>query len=144
MSEVPVTAWKIGQSSDSLYLLILRDDSGNLLPMSIGACEALAIWSVMHREQGEALGPMTHDLLSDLIDKLGGRLVKVLIDDVWNTVYYAKLHLAVDGEVMTVDARPSDAIAVALRANAPLFASDSVMESPLGPAAPDDPTDESC
>lgn len=131
MAEVRVRAWRVGQSSDSQYLLVLRDDAQNVLPMVIGPCEAMAIWSVMHRDQVEVPGPMTHDLLRDMIERLGGRLVKVLIDDLWNGVYYARLHLAVNGEVVTVDSRPSDAVAIALRMDAPLFASDSIMTAAL-------------
>jgi bifunctional DNase/RNase len=138
MTEVRVRAWRVGQSSESQYLLVLRDDAQNVLPMVIGPCEALAIWSVMHRDQVELPGPMTHDLIQDLIERLGGRLVKVLVDDLWNGVYYARLYLAVDGEVLTVDARPSDAIAVALRMDAPLFASESVMTSALEGGAGDE------
>ncbi len=138
MSEVRVKAWRIGQTSDSQYLLVLRDDSDNLLPMAIGPCEAMAIWIVMHPDRADVPTPMTHDLLRNLIEQLGGRLEKVLIDDLWNSIYYARLHLAMDGEVLTVDARPSDAVAVALRMNAPLFATESVMTSAVGPEAPED------
>jgi bifunctional DNase/RNase len=141
MTEVRVRAWRVGQSPESQYLLVLRDDAENVLPMVIGPCEALAIWSVMHRDQVELPKPMTHDLIQNLIEKLGGRLVKVLVDDLWNGVYYARLYLAVDGEVLTVDARPSDAIAVALRMDAPLFASESVMTSALEDDVRDDVED---
>jgi bifunctional DNase/RNase len=131
MSEVPVRVWRVGRNSDSQYLLILCDDGDTLLPMTIGPCEAVAIWSVLRPGRVQAAGrrPATHDLLCALIERLGGRLTKVVIDDLWNQVYYAKLHLAVDGEVLTIDARPSDSIALALRAGAPLFASDSVLEA---------------
>jgi bifunctional DNase/RNase len=139
MSDVRVRAWRIGQGSDSQYMLILRDGSHNLLPMVIGPCEALAIWGVMDGQGAEASGATTHDLLRDLIEGLGGRLTKVLIDDLWNGVYYARLHFSIDGEVLTVDARPSDAVAVALRMEAPLFATQSVMTSALEPEALGDP-----
>ncbi len=59
--------------------------------------------------------------------RLGGRLVKVVTDDLWNKVYFAKLHIALNGEVVTVDARPSDAVAIALRMEAPLYATEAVM-----------------
>ena len=132
MSEVRVRVWRVGRNSDSQYLLLLRDDLAHLLPMVIGPCEAASIWSVLRTDSGSRR-PMTHDLLCALITRLGGRLVKVVIDDLWNSVYYAKLHIAVDGEALTVDARPSDGVAVALRMDAPLFATSSVLAAASGP-----------
>lgn len=136
MSEVRVHVWRVGRNSDSHYLLVLRDDFANLLPMAIGPCEALSIWRVLRPSSGSRR-PTTHDLLCSLVERLGGKLVKVVIDDLWNKVYYAKLHIAMDGQLVTVDARPSDSIAVALRMDAPLFAVDSVVAAADG-------TDEEC
>jgi bifunctional DNase/RNase len=141
MSDVPVRVWRVGRHSDSQYLLVLRDEARHLLPMVIGPCEAMAIWSVLRSGGVRPRRPMSHDLLQHFIERLGGRLVKVVIDDLWNGVYYAKLHISVDGEVVTVDARPSDAVAVALRMEAPLFAAESVMtatDEPEPPAAPEE------
>ena len=150
MSEVRLKVWRVTRSSDSQYVqyvLVLRDHSRQALPMIIGPCEAMAIWSVC---DGRATQPgrptVTHDLLQELIQRLGARLVKVVIDDLWNGVYYAKLHLAVDGEVLTVDARPSDAVAIALRMQAPLFASESVLlaaSQPEEPTSPEEPGPDS-
>jgi len=144
MSEVPVRVWRVGRNSDSQYLLILRDGAGSLLPMTIGPCEAIAIWSVLSRDGRKTVlrGSGTHDLLCTLIERLGGRLSKVVIDDLWNQVYYAKLHIAVDGATISVDARPSDSIALALRLDAPLFASESVLEAANEPDRPSEPAPE--
>lgn len=131
----------MGRNSDSQYLLVLRDDVAHLLPMTIGPCEAYSIWSVL-RPDDHPRRQMSHDLLCTFIKRLGGRLVKVVIDDLWNKVYYAKLHIAVDGEVMTVDARPSDGIAVALRLDAPLFAAASVLAAAVEPEERADTEDE--
>lgn len=131
---MPLKVWRLGQNSDSQYLLVLQAESQQTLPMVIGPCEAMAIWSVIREgRDGPPRRPMTHDLLRDLIERLGGRVIKVVIDDLWNAVYYAKLHVSVDGEVVVVDARPSDAVAVALRAEAPLFASESVLAAAQEP-----------
>jgi bifunctional DNase/RNase len=138
MSEAPVTVWRVGQNSDSEYLLVLRDDASHLLPMRIGPCEAAAIWSVLQPTRANLGCPATHDLLRELIERLGGRLVKVVIDDLWNKVYYAKLYIQLDGNVVTVDARPSDAVAVALRTEASLFATEPVLMSALTPGEPDE------
>ncbi len=139
MAEVPVKVWRLGRNSDSQYLLILRGEEERPLPMVIGPCEAMAIWSVVGRGESKERRPMTHDLLRDLVEQLGGRIVKVVIDDLWNGVYYAKLHIAVDGEVVTVDARPSDAVALGLRAEAPLFATDSVLVAASAPESSGEP-----
>jgi len=129
MSEVRVRVVRLGRNSDSQYLLVLQDDASHLLPMVIGPCEAIAIWSVL-RPRGEApvpRQPTSHDLVSRLIENLGGRVTKVVIDDLWNGVYYAKIHVAVGEEVRTIDARPSDGVAIGLRAEAPLYAAESVL-----------------
>jgi bifunctional DNase/RNase len=139
MDEVPVKVWRVGRNSDSLYLLVLRGESDQALPMVIGPCEAMAIWSVLQEKEEASRRLTTHDLLRDLVERLGGRVVKVVIDDLWNGVYYAKLHIAADSEVVTVDARPSDAVAVALRTEAPLFATDSVLEAAQEPETREEP-----
>jgi len=135
MSEVPVRVWRVGRSSESRYLVVLRDDSGAVLPMTIGPCEAIAIWAVMHDRETDpgSYVPGTHDLLCALIERLGGRLTKIVIDDLWNEVYYAKLHVARDGQNLTIDARPSDSVAVALRTKAPLFVAANVLEAANAP-----------
>jgi hypothetical protein len=144
MPDVRVQVWGVGRNSDSQYLLVLRDESQRILPMVIGPCEALSIWSALRADESQqVLGrPMTHDLLQTLIERLGGRLVKVVIDDLWNKVFYAKLHIALNGEVVTVDSRPSDAVAIALRMGAPLFASISVMDAANQPDEPGEPPPE--
>ena len=127
--EVPVSVWRVGRDEESRYLLILRDDLDHPLMMQIGACEAVSIWAALRGERlhGAVPKPMAHDLLCDLIRSLGGRLLKVVVDDFWNDVYFAKLHIAVDSTVVTVDSRPSDAIALALRFGAPLFVQDTIL-----------------
>jgi hypothetical protein len=75
-----------------------------------------------------------------MITALGGRLEKVVVDDLWNETYYAKLHLTVDSETVTVDARPSDAVALGLRAEASIFVTDTVMAASKRPESPSDPT----
>jgi len=133
--------WRVGRRSDSKYLLILCDDWGSPLVMEIGPCEAVSIWSAMRGKparriqdpegpgaEGErARIPAAHDLIDVMLTRLGGKLEKVVIDDLWNGTYYAKLHLAVDGQHMTVDGRPSDCVALALRARALLYVTEEVM-----------------
>ena len=134
---MPLQVWRVGRNANSLhqYVLVLRDELGRLLPMMIGPCEAVAIWSGLQAQSDErgARHPITHDLLAALIEHLGGHLTKVVIDDLWNGVYYAKLHLAVDGETMTVDARPSDGVAVSLCTGVPLYGTDAVLAAAAQP-----------
>jgi len=105
--------------------------------MTIGLCEAMAIESVVRHSDVMPRFGLTHDLLGSLIARLGGRLTKVVIDDLWNKIYFAKLHIALNGETVTVDARPSDAVAIALRLDAPLFATEAVMAAANEPESPD-------
>jgi bifunctional DNase/RNase len=139
MSEVRVNVWRVEQRSPSQYLLILQDESRQLLPMTIGICEAFSIQSAFRHGQGLPEVATTHDLLGELIDRLGGRLAKVVIDDLWNRVYFAKLYVSLNGDVVTIDSRPSDAVAVALRMEAPLYATESVMSSANEPEEPEAP-----
>ena len=146
MSEVRVRVWRVEPHSPSLYLLILLDEDQHLLPMTIGVCEAMAIQGTLQSDRGIPRPATTHDLIGDLITRLGGRVAKVVIDDLWNKVYFAKLHVALNGEVVTIDSRPSDAVAIALRMDAPLFATETVIAAANEPDEPSDsaePVDES-
>ncbi len=145
--EVPVHVWRVGRDDEQRYLLILRDDAGNPLWMTIGPCEAMAIWNALRGEYGEGVAGevASHDLLCEFIGALGGTLVKVVVDDFWHDVYYAKLHISVDSEVLAVDSRPSDAVAIALRLGAPLFANDTVWKAanhPMQQEEQEPPSDE--
>jgi len=146
MSEVRVRVWRVEPHSPSKYLLILLDEDQHLLPMMIGICEAMAIQGMLQSDRGIPRPTTAHDLMGELITRLGGRVAKVVIDDLWNKVYFAKLHVAVNGEVVTIDSRPSDAVAIALRMEAPLFATETVIAAANEPDEPSDssePVDES-
>ena len=72
--------------------------------------------------------PLTHDLLISIIDALGATINSIVVSDLKNDTFYAKVILSVDGEQMEVDSRPSDALALAVRAEVPIFAEDSVLD----------------
>ena len=110
------------------HIVILGDEYKRELLIQIGPCEAVAILRRLEVDP-EAMPnqPYAHDLLMAICDTMGATLDKVVIDDLWHKTYYAKLYFQMDGEVITIDARPSDAIALALRADAPMFASEAVM-----------------
>lgn len=113
--------------SSDIPIVILKDTGSQLfLPIWIGISEAKAIASRI--EGVEPPRPMTHDLLKSLIETLGAQVEKIVISDLRENTFFALIHLLRSGESLTVDARPSDAIALALRTEAPIFVRRAVME----------------
>ena len=109
-------------------LIVLREKEGNgrLLPIVIGIFEAEAIRIKVKGMQ--MARPLTHDLLKDAIEQLGARVERIVIDNLEKGTFFAKLVLrTIAGEEVQVDARPSDAIALALRAKAPIFVEEGVL-----------------
>jgi len=108
-------------------IVILKDKDGErVLPIWISAFEAGAI--SMQLENVAPPRPMTHDLLRNVITDLDGRVDRVVVTDLKDNTFYAVIHLTVRGEPVAVDARPSDAIALALRATAPILVDDRVID----------------
>ena len=111
----------------NMPIVILRDEAGDrTLPIWVGPVEANAI--ALQVENIEPPRPMTHDLLRTVMEDLGASLSRVVISDLRDGTYYAYLQLDRGGEVMLVDARPSDAIALSLRSRAPVFVESIVMD----------------
>jgi bifunctional DNase/RNase len=108
------------------YFVLLKDARGRSVLIWIGRFEAMAISLAL--EGGSADRPITHDLLNNVINKMGGSVERILIDDLWNNTYYAKVTVAYEGKMIDVDSRPSDAIALGLRAKAPIFMIEGVLE----------------
>ncbi len=102
------------------------DDESRLLPIWIGLPEASAIYTRL--EGREAARPMTHDLLVSTIDTLGASVKSIMVHALEEWVFHGRIVLDVDGRELDVDSRPSDAIALALRADAPIFVANDVME----------------
>jgi len=106
--------------------ILLRDlQDERQLPIFIHATEAEAIATELQGHKPPR--PLTHDLLKNVIAALGGRLEYVLINDLRDNVFYAVLHVVVDGRTIDIDARPSDSIALAVRAGVPIYVSDEIM-----------------
>lgn len=125
MIEVVVSRLGLDSSTQS-YVVILQEKEGErLLPIWIGQTEAESIVMQMHNIK--RVRPLTHDLCKSLIVGLGGDLQRVHITRVEKNTYYAELHIARNGDVVQVDARPSDSIAIALRLSAPIFASELLL-----------------
>lgn len=109
------------------WVLLLHDEeSSEVLPIWVGRAEANAI--SMALESVSPPRPMTHDLLHNIIDTLGAKALSVVITDLNENTYYAKLHLLKGEGEVTVDARPSDAVALALRADCPVFVDTDVLQ----------------
>ena len=107
-------------------IIILKEIEGEqTLPIWIGLLEATAIASEM--EDVKFSRPMTHDLLKSIMDKTDIKIDKIEICDLRDNTYYALSHLMNRGKALTIDSRPSDAIALALRSKAPIFVSDEVL-----------------
>ncbi len=107
-------------------IVILRDKDGQrVLPIWVGIFEANAI--ALQIENVTTPRPMTHDLLRNVIQDLNASVEKIVVSDLQDTTFFAQIHLMLNGEMLVVDARPSDAIALALRTRAPIFVEESVI-----------------
>jgi bifunctional DNase/RNase len=112
----------------NMPIVVLRDAEGErVLPIWVGVFEANAI--ALQIENVSTPRPMTHDLLRNVITDLKGTVERIVVTDLKENTFYALIYLRVAGDVVAVDARPSDAIALALRAKAPIFVEESVIEN---------------
>jgi bifunctional DNase/RNase len=115
------------QSNTPVLLLQETDGEGRTLPIFIGSPEATAIAYAL---QGVSMPrPLTHDLMKDMLGALDINLERVIITELRGSTYFAELHLLRGSERTVVSSRPSDAVAVAVRTETPLFVSDDLMES---------------
>src|SRR5919202_2234216 len=111
----------------SQHVVILRDTSRErYLPIWIGPWEANAI--AMRLQGVTPERPMTHDLFSHTLDELGVTVKEIIVQDLAEDTFRARLRLQLDGRVVELDARPSDAIALAVRTGVPIFATDAVLD----------------
>jgi bifunctional DNase/RNase len=114
-------------STGGAYAILLKEINGNRrLPIIIGAFEAQAI--ALEIEGIKPPRPLTHDLLKQVTDNLGATIIEIVIDELRENTFYAKIIFEVSALTNEIDARPSDAIALAVRAQAPIFVAESVME----------------
>ena len=131
--EVPMELARviISETSDQQIIVLREKDGERSFPIIIGIFEAVAI---DRRLKGiEIPRPLTHDLIENVIREMGGKLERVVVNDLKSNTFYARLHILRDGEDIEVDARPSDAIALAVRVSCPIFVEDSVLDN-VGPS----------
>jgi uncharacterized protein len=108
-------------------IVLLKTADGNkFLPIWIGHPEAAAI--LMKLQGASTPRPMTHDLLADLLGQLDAQVVRITVTELKENTFYASITVQQDGSEIEIDSRPSDAIAIAVRAEAPIFAAESVIE----------------
>jgi hypothetical protein len=126
MIEVVIDSIRVSLMSQHRIVVLKDMNSDRYLPIWIGPFEADAITTEL--QEMPPPRPMTHDLLKSIITELGGRVAHVLISDLRNDVYYARIVVEIDGKQVDIDSRSSDAIALAVRAKSPIFVADTVME----------------
>ena len=108
-------------------IVLLKTAAGNkFLPIWIGHPEAAAI--LMKLQGANTPRPMTHDLVTDMLEKLEARVTRIAVTELRENTFYAVVTVAVDGSEIEIDSRPSDALALAVRTEAPIFAAEDVIE----------------
>lgn len=107
-------------------VVVLRAEDGRILPIYIGISEAMAIDSALKNQVPPR--PMTHDLLVEILNRLSARVEKVIIDDLVDNTFYARLILRQNDHEVEIDARPSDSIAIAVRMACPIYIDEKVLD----------------
>ncbi|MDX1614887.1 MAG: bifunctional nuclease family protein [Candidatus Promineifilaceae bacterium] len=126
MIEVVIDSIRVSLISQHRIVMLRDVDGERQLPIWIGPCEAEAI--TIELQDVEIARPVTHDLLKNVIVEMGGTVSHILINELSEQVFYARLFVDVDGEMLEIDSRPSDAIAIAVRVKVPIFVNESVMD----------------
>jgi uncharacterized protein len=124
----------------NMPIIILRDEEGQrILPIWVGVFEANAI--ALQIENVQTPRPMTHDLLKNVIDDLAGQVERIVVTELKENTFYALIHIRARERAIAIDARPSDAIALALRTRAPIFVEDAVIQGARNVESDKDATD---
>jgi bifunctional DNase/RNase len=124
--ELTIESIRVSLMNYQRVVILKEKDSDRYLPIWIGPAEADAI--AVRLQEVAVARPLTHDLLRSVIDSLGASVDYVIVNDLSNDTFFARIMLQIDGRVMEIDSRPSDAIALAVRVQVPIFADESVLE----------------
>jgi bifunctional DNase/RNase len=116
----------ISEMSEQQVIVLREKDGERSFQIVIGIFEAVAIDRKL--KEREPLRPMTHDLLDNTIKEMGGTLERIVVNDLQDNTFYARLHIATKHGTAEVDARPSDAVALAVRAGCPLYVEEDVLK----------------
>ncbi len=124
--EVELSRIIINETSDQQVIVLKERNGTRACPIVIGIVE---IFAIDRRLKGiKPPRPMTHDLLANISDGLGAKVERIVIDDLRNHTFYAKIHLGIDGRSVQIDSRPSDAIALCAALDAPIFVAEHVFD----------------
>jgi bifunctional DNase/RNase len=126
MIEVSVESIRVSLITQQRIVVLRETGSQRYMPIYIGPCEAESITMGL---QGQDVGrPMTHDLLNGVIEQLGASVERIVINDLREDTFYAQVLIRANGREVEVDSRPSDAVALAVRAEVPIYVAEDVME----------------
>ena len=118
------------QGTVANHFVLLRDNRGRRVPIFVGQFEAWAISLALEGDSPDR--PFTHDLIKQMLERLDATVERIIIDDLWNETFYAKIGIVrASGETLELDARPSDAVALALRVRAPIYMAETVLEATI-------------
>lgn len=126
MVEVIIDSIRVSLMTQHRVVVLKDTNSDRYLPIWIGPFEADAITYELQEVAQQR--PLTHDLIKSILQELDARVVQIIISDLRNDVFYARLVVEVNGRQLEIDSRPSDAIAIAVRVKAPIFVDESVMD----------------
>ena len=126
MIELAIVSIRVSLMNYQRVVILKEKDADRYLPIWIGPAEADAI--AVRLQDVSVARPLTHDLLRSIIETLGAQVTSVIVNDLSNDTFFARVNLEVAGQPVEVDSRPSDAIALAVRAQVPIYADEQVME----------------
>ena len=126
MREMTIDSIRVSLMNYQRVVILRQKESDRYLPIWIGPAEADAI--AVKLQDISVPRPLTHDLLQSIVDNLGAKITHILVSELKNDTFFAKIGVATDGRKMEIDSRPSDAIALAVRAQVPIYVEDSVLE----------------
>jgi bifunctional DNase/RNase len=127
MIEVVIDSIRVSLMSQQRIVILRERDAERYLPIWIGVYEAESITIAL--QEVEVARPLTHDLLKNIINKLNARVIRVEVVELRDETFYGNIVAETDGGIVNIDARPSDALAVAVRTHVPILVSSSVMDS---------------
>jgi bifunctional DNase/RNase len=130
---IEMKVWKLAldERTETPVVILQETNGSRVLPIWIGRAEARAIAMEIANQKFQR--PLTHDLLKTVIEGLDGRVTKICVEDLKNNTFYAKIFIEKGGEIVGIDARPSDSIALAQRTRSPIFVAEDLLRNhPVG------------
>ncbi len=126
MIEMTIEGIRVNLANYQRVVILKEKEASRYLPIWIGPAEADAI--AVRLQEVSVARPLTHDLLRDLLEKLGAQVDCVVVNDLADDTFYARIMISVNGEQIELDSRPSDALALAVRTQVPIYAEDTVLD----------------